>query len=324
MADIFKKWCVWGHPLHSHTHSYIHNGFYRAIRYMGYECDWLQNSPTVLEIAPNTVFITEGQVDTHIPLRPDCFYLLHNCNKEKYLAAGIPESNILRMLVLTERTSKEGQPVLGKTWNRYFGDEISPTIHDFETRSIFIRWATDLLPPEVDYMMQNLEAIARKKKTGLYFVGFYCGIQQEYGKFLEQYGIPYIPVGGFSDANVSIEENVSRIQSSLFAPAIVHDHQQATGYVACRIFKNISYGAFGVTNSQAVVDFFGEHADEYSLVFDLDLKKLTDKAFHRMMNRNFTSERKLMGFIRDEHTYVNRVQALIAGFLHHWQYLNVM
>ena len=27
---------IWGHKLHSHTHSYIHNGFYIAFQKMGF------------------------------------------------------------------------------------------------------------------------------------------------------------------------------------------------------------------------------------------------------------------------------------------------
>lgn len=29
----------------------------------------------------------------------------------------------------------------------------------------------------------------------------------------------------------------------------------------------------------------------------------------------------VMAFIRDEHTYINRVQGIVGGFIHHWNYL---
>jgi len=69
------------------------------------------------------------------------------------------------------------------------------------------------------------------------------------------------------------------------------------------------------------MEFFKHYSDEYSLVFDTNCKSLTEKAVHRMMNRNFESERKLMAFVRNEHTYVNRVEAIVAGFFHHWKHL---
>jgi len=331
--NLFKRWCIWGHPLHSHTHSYIHNGFYRAIQYMGNHCDWVPDLPNNdIVIHPLTVFITEGQVDKYIPMLPNCFYLIHSCSKERYLAAGIPETNILQLGVTDYRIDGLGENILGKPWNRYLSNDNpiiqplpdekwKPGIHVGAGRAIHIRWATDLLPNEVQYYMDNLELVAKKKKTGLYFIGFYCGIHQEYGRFLQDYGIPYIAAGGFTDKNLSVEDNIDRIQSSYFAPAIVQGHQLGCGYIPCRIFKNISYGAFGVTNSPAIMEFFKDYSDEYSLVFDTDFKRLTEKAFYRMMNRNFESERKLMAFIRDEHTYVNRVEAVIAGFFHHWKHL---
>ena len=332
MENLFKRWCIWGWPLHSHTHSYIHNGFFRAIQYMGLHCDWVDDYPSTLTIEPNTVFITEGQVDKHIPLRRDCFYVIHCCNKDRYLAAGIPETNILQLGITDYRIDGLGENILDRPWNRYLTNENpiieplpnekwKPGIHKGAGRAIHIRWATDLLPHEIQFNIDNLESIAKKKKTGLYFIGFYCGIQQEYGRFLENYGIQYINAGGFSDKNLSLEDNIDRIQSSYFAPAIVQGHQIGCGYIPCRIFKNISYGAFGVTNSPAIAEFFKDYADEYSLVFDTDFKKLTEKGFHRMMNRNLESERKLMAFVRDEHTYVNRIQAIIGGFIHHWNHL---
>jgi Lrp/AsnC family transcriptional regulator for asnA, asnC and gidA len=35
--DTIKKVVIWGHKLHSHTHSYIHNGFYIAFKHLGYD-----------------------------------------------------------------------------------------------------------------------------------------------------------------------------------------------------------------------------------------------------------------------------------------------
>ena len=31
------KIIIWGYPLHSHTHSYIHAAFYKAFKYMNYD-----------------------------------------------------------------------------------------------------------------------------------------------------------------------------------------------------------------------------------------------------------------------------------------------
>ena len=74
----FSKVIVWGHLLHSHTHSYVHHSFNKTFKYLGYDTYWLDNKSDISGINfTNSLFLTEGQVDQSIPLRNDCFYLLH-------------------------------------------------------------------------------------------------------------------------------------------------------------------------------------------------------------------------------------------------------
>ena len=42
-----KKIIIWGHPLHSHTHSYIHNAFYIAFKYLGYNNYWFHDNSDI-------------------------------------------------------------------------------------------------------------------------------------------------------------------------------------------------------------------------------------------------------------------------------------
>ena len=97
----FKKVVIWGHKLHSHTHSYIHAAFYKAFNYLGYNTFWLDDSDLVDGIDfSSSLFITEGQVDKNIPLRADCRYILHNAYSAKYhdfLRSG----NAIRLQVYT-------------------------------------------------------------------------------------------------------------------------------------------------------------------------------------------------------------------------------
>ena len=84
-TDTINQIIIWGHKLHSHTHSYIHYGFHKAFLYLGYKCLWLDNDDDIDNINfNNSLFITEGQVDENIPLLDNCFYVLHNCNGERY------------------------------------------------------------------------------------------------------------------------------------------------------------------------------------------------------------------------------------------------
>ena len=69
---------IWGHKLHSHTHSYIHYGFCRAFSHLGYRTLWLDNNDDLSGIDfAHSLFITEHQVDQKMPLRDDCYYFVH-------------------------------------------------------------------------------------------------------------------------------------------------------------------------------------------------------------------------------------------------------
>jgi hypothetical protein len=95
------------------------------------------------------------------------------------------------------------------------------------------------------------------------------------------------------------------------APAIVGQWQKMVGYIPCRIFKNISYGQMGITNSPRVYELFEEkiiyNSDEYQLFFD---------ARHALMRTTHKQLFELMDFVRDKHTYLNRIETLLDFFQH--------
>lgn len=45
----FDKVVIWGHKFGTHTHSYIHNGFYIAFKHLGYDTYWFDNLDDVSE-----------------------------------------------------------------------------------------------------------------------------------------------------------------------------------------------------------------------------------------------------------------------------------
>jgi hypothetical protein len=128
-----KNVVLWGHKLHSHTHSYIHWGFSRAFKHLGYNVYWLDNSDNVanLDLA-NSLFITEGQVDQKIPIRCDCYYIIHNCKPDKYrqlLATG----HAIILQVYTHDCLKRKEPALSLCFH-----------YDLNQPIMYMPWATDL------------------------------------------------------------------------------------------------------------------------------------------------------------------------------------
>lgn len=52
------KIIIWDHyPLHSSTHGYIHSTYTKAFQYLGYEVNWVPNSPDVDLDFSNSVFL---------------------------------------------------------------------------------------------------------------------------------------------------------------------------------------------------------------------------------------------------------------------------
>ena len=81
----------------------------------------------------------------------------------------------------------------------------------------------------------------------------------------------------------------------------------------CRIFKNISYGAIPITNNIGVYNML----KNYGIIYDSDLNQLMNKCmvFCEDMNDNYEEYKqqqiRVMEYVRDYHTYLNRIDTLI-------------
>ncbi|MCX5921922.1 MAG: hypothetical protein NTX86_01180 [Candidatus Dependentiae bacterium] len=292
----FKKVIIWGHKLHSHTHSYIHYAFYKTFKHLGYDTYWLDNTDEVSTIDfTNSLFITAGQVDQKIPLRNDCRYILHNCNLEKY--QPLFEQNLCILLqVYTHDCIKRNDT------------KIDDCIYmDINNKILYMPWATDLLPYEIDAIKKQVSH--RKTEDCFYWIGSVWG-DNEQGNYdtLNQF------VKACTKNNIkfkqflfiSPEENIQYMQQSYLAPALQGQWQCENGYIPCRIFKNISYGQMGITNSKTVYDLF-----KGKIVYNQDAFQLFYDAQERLRTMDITELYELMDFVRDNHTYINRVQSLL-------------
>lgn len=291
----FDKVIIWGHKLHSHTHSYIHNAFYRAFKHMGYKTHWLDAHDNLNGIdCSNALFITEGQVDANIPLRQDARYILHNCNPTKYkpfMQAG----HCIILQVYTDDVLP--RPVTKVDDFIYY---------DLADKVIYMPWATDLLPYEIDAIKKEIPHA--KKNREIWWVGTIAGGEfgnthevEPFKKACAENGIKFK-----HGMTKSVEENIKDIQHSYMAPAIVGTWQQRVGYIPCRIFKNISYGQMGVTNSRHVYELFKK-----KIVYNADTHQLFYDAKKRIQSMTQAELFELMDLVRDKHTYVTRIEQLL-------------
>ena len=295
-----KQVVIWGHKLHSHTHSYIHYGFVKGFKHLGYTTYWLDNSDNITNIDfDNSLFITEGHVDKNIPINHTSYYVLHNCNFDKYRSLDL--SKIVNLQVYTLDAHKyNAKPIVNTKGCYHLSD------------CILIPWATDLLPNEINKNIQNLDNILGSNKNKVYLVGMSIYPWDEVLKYCSNHKIEYRQIGGFSNNNVSCEENMRLIQTSIVAPAVQNEWQVSNGYIPCRIFKNISYGKMGLTNNKTVSELF-------------DNKIFYHENVHELMDLGIEFENKdieykksilipLMENVRDNHTYLNRIDIIFRHF----------
>lgn len=295
----FNKVIIWGHkPLHSHTHSYIHAAFYRTFQSLGYETHWLDKNDDTRDIDfSNALFITEGQVDRYIPIRLDCFYIIHNCDGFKYQRA-INKNRCITLQVYTHDVLPRKVVKLD--------DGIYYSVED---KTIYMPWATDLLPHEIDAIKKQIPV--RTKRNTFCWIGTYCDGEFGNAEQIASFRRACLDNGvEFQHTrNCSIEENIKLIQESYMAPALQGPWQCRQGYIPCRIFKNISYGQFGITNSKTVYDLFkGKiiyNSDPYQLFYDAK-KKLDTLDINELYD--------LMDFVKNNHTYLNRIETLLRFF----------
>lgn len=291
----FKKAVIWGHKLHSHTHSYVHNAFYRAFQAMGYDTLWLGNEDDIsgLDLS-NSIFITEGQTCKNMPLIKGSTYVLHNCYDEgMWNTINSQGIDYLKLQVYTD-------DVLA-----YETVKLEPcTYHDAPGKMLYMPWATDLLPDEIS-LIPSTDHTRKVWWVGTMGTGTF-GNMTELSGFIHACKDNAIE---FEHANnLSVEENRARIAQSYMAPTIVGTWQKGKGYIPCRIFKNISYGQFGITNSARVQELF-----EGRLVYSDSEYHLFNAAIDRRAAPNYNVEfRNLIEFVRDKHTYINRINTILS------------
>jgi hypothetical protein len=322
-----NKIIIWGHELHNHTHSYIHNAFYRTFKHLGYNVYWfnedgINNYQDGNKIDfNNTLYIVHGLESKNLPLNESSYYIGHNVewsgNQYKIPAKhtlineskGIPYNNIISLQVYCIRCLNE----IKYKNNKYY-------CHSIEKECIYMPWGTDLLPYEIDENIKNLESFEIKNISN--FIGMPLEHNSQLNEVLKKHKIEYQNYGGTfdknSDRNKSIEENMKLIQESIIAPALQTQWQKDNHYIPCRIFKNISYGKMGITNNEIVYNLFDK-----KIIYSENIEDLVKKSleFNKKKDK-FSIIKNLMINVRNNHTYVNRIN-FILDFLKEYKNITI-
>lgn len=297
----FKRIIVWGYKNINHTHRYIHQSYYKTFKHMGYETYWVDSKKEIENInLSDTLFFTEGQVCKDMPLTPNAYYVLHNVDGKFH--ESIKLDHKVNLQFFHKDVVNRGYEKLNEY--TYLGSDI---IHQ--------PWATDLLPhefyePDAHNELNNKECVF----IGSYDNGDHSEFQNntELNPFFEQCRKNNISIRTISPWSnpCSSEENRRLVKSAYLAPAIVGIFQKNDHYIPCRIFKNISYGHMGITNSSIV-----NHIFDNKLVYDSDPAELFNKAMEKKLSPTMIEETKwLISEVRSKHTFIDRANVILNWF----------
>ena len=289
------KIIIWGHKLHSHTHSYIHNAYYNTFKKLGYQTFWFDNNDDVSNFNFNDcIFLTEGQVDAKIPLNRSSRYILHHCNTNKY--ENYHYINLCNYV---------NDCTIGKSYN-YAGGKVEKinyfTYFDSKNKALYQPWATTLFQEEFDEFLPLDPSV-----NEIYYIGTVWGENiNEINKFYKSC------VGKNKKLVIaktkSEEESRALVRQSFISPDVRLKHHVDVGYIPCRVFKNISYGKIPATNSSYIRDFFGVNTLPYTSDIENLVQCNTD--FY-----NLPEVKELFNFlsheVRKNHTFVNRINHIL-------------
>lgn len=317
----YSKVIIWGHPLYSHTHSYVHESYYKTFKHLGYDVYWFHDNDYPLDFDYNNcLFIGEGFADKNIPINEtSCYYIMY-CpspikyqNAERYVDVRMTavdfKDHIQEYSVDKQSSIKLGPACyfVPKTNQRVrvVNDYVDYEMDDYD--KVYISWATNLLPEEFDE-----EDIYLERENLIYYSGTISpsGVCENYSNFIpfinacRKNNIDFIHNDPWSNP-LSTEEVISRTKKSILGIDIRGPQHLKQGLLTCRVFKNISYGHLGLTNSSSVYEEL-----DGNCIFNTNTEQLF---YDGMENRNnYDLIKSGMKFVKENHTYINRIHSLIS------------
>lgn len=317
----YSKVIIWGYPLYSHTHSYVHEAYYKAFKHLGYDVYWFHDNdyPIDFDFA-NCLFIGEGFADKKIPIKDTSCYLIMYCpspikyqDAERYIdirMTAVDFKDHIQEYSLDKNTAtKIGSACyfVSKTLEKVKvkNDYVDYEMSDYD--KVYISWATNKLPEEF-----NEDDIYIPREPNVYYCGTISssGICENYSKFFpfieecKKNNIGFIHNDPWTNP-LSTVEVIRRTQESILGIDIRGPQHLKQKLLTCRVFKNISYGHLGLTNSEEIykeLDGNCVYCDDTSELF-----------YEGMKNRE--NEKLIlsgMKYVKENHTYINRVNSLLS------------
>lgn len=286
-----KKFVAFGCKNINSTHSFIHYAYQRAFESLGWESHWVDNNDVDSFDFSNSLILTLGGWDHALPVRKDCKYILHNCDLNKY--SSVLDNSLILQVFTTDVYDRDVEKLEDFVY------------YQKSANTLYQPWATDLLPNEIN----DKESLNFTNNKSVYWVGSIWndnnqGNSDQINNLKNSLSIRGIQ---FEPKKVDYDKNKEIINNSFISPSLQGKWQCDKGYIPCRIFKNISYGEFGITNSKYVNELFKD-----MIVYDSDIDTMIEKAIERRKTITIEELNQQIRFVRDNHTYINRVNNILS------------
>ena len=182
------KVVIWGHPLGTHTHSYSNQGYYKAFKRLGYETYWFPDEEPDKDFDfSNCIFIGEGDSGAkHIPINDtSTYFMMYLPDPRKFdgakrlidvrLTAKNCKDHIYDFSFDASKCKSMGPSVWFEPKQEglihFKNDYVDTQMPDRD--KMYISWATDLLPEEIDF-----DEMYRERENAIWF----CGTISQAGK----------------------------------------------------------------------------------------------------------------------------------------------
>lgn len=321
------KVVVWGFKpnqqgIYKNTVGYVWNGFYRGFKSLGFETYWFSDDdydPTF--DYSNCIFIVEAWDSNNIPINSDSIYYVHCAYDPSKYVGKVKKFIDLRYNLKSmnhpnyvfSRDKKDDvklgpccylQPSTNQTVHLKNG-HVDYQIEDFD--KIYISWATDLLPEEMNENDIYLERENLIVFLGTIYYDEYTNVPEleEFSSACQQNNIGFL-VNPYSYGADQIlqEDYIKNYKRSLFGIDLRGKNNRETGYIPCRVFKNASYGLLSATNSEEVYNEMEGHC-----VYNFSVTQLFYDAMKERTNLTFITNS--FYYVKENHTYINRCSDML-------------
>lgn len=316
------KIIVWGFKpnslgLHKNTVGYVWNGFYRGFKALGFETYWFSDDDYDPDLDySNCIFVAEAWDSNKMPINDSSIYYVHCAydpskyigRVKRFIDMRYNQKYMRNPNYIFDR-NKEEDVKLGPCC--YFQEKTNQTIRlknghvDYDIEDfdkLYISWATDLLPEEM-----NEDDIYLNRENVIVFLGTlyydkYTNIPElnEFAEVCKKNNVNFlVNPYSYGPDQISSNDYILNYKRSLFGLDLRGEDNRKTGYIPCRVFKNASYGLLSATNSEEVYKEMEGHCVYNSSVTQM---------FYDAMEKKFDLEfvKKSFNYVKKNHTYINR------------------